>query len=125
MTSKYIKEPCKDCDGDGIYKFKNGETCTCSGCGGKGYNRRNIYPVTDAFDEADKDTYIYNDSVFDCPECQKDYYRDDLCEVTSGCFDNDLYECECGNLIDVCGEWDARYLIRSSTYENPHEVLNE
>lgn len=125
MTSKYIKETCTECDADGIYKFKSGETMKCHRCAGRGFIRREIYPVSDMFCEAGKDSYIYYDSVFECPACEKEYYRDDLCEVTSGCFDNDLYECECGSLIQISGEWDARYLINSRSYTNKHEVICE
>jgi hypothetical protein len=122
MTKRrFICEPCDRCDGLGFHKACGGEEFHCYKCKGTKTKRREIHPVTDYFSKGHSVLY----ESFSCDSCDEDYHLADTCKVETGQYDDDLFECECGRLLEVSGEWESYYCMNSREYDGVINVVED
>ena len=103
---EFIEEHCKTCDGLGKHTSDN--KFPCWACQGNGKRKRNIIPLEEVFSEGG---LKYGTEQFECDECEQQWHLSDTCEAETGDYEKDLYQCNCGAILSLSGEWVSEYQI--------------
>lgn len=104
MEREFHIKPCWACKGSG--KIINYPEYNCSYCSGKKEIVREIYPISDYFQK----TKGYDVDEIECRTCETYWgLNGEWCELDNNSFQDGVYRCECGDLLEISGEWDAQY----------------
>jgi hypothetical protein len=106
MDREFHTKPCKACKGSG--KIINYPEYNCSSCRGKKEIIREIMSIKDYFKKGE----AYEIDAIQCANCKEWWGLDeDWSELDNNSFRDEVYRCDCGDLLEIGGEWDAQYRL--------------
>lgn len=108
MEDEFHVKPCDYCNATG--KLRDSEY-PCLTCKGQAVIKRRIEPIQDHFVKVNE----WATDTAECDEC-KSYYglEGDWCERETNDYEDTVFRCECGSLLDLSGSWDYTYYISSN-----------
>ena len=107
-----VTEVCKPCQGTG--KHRHEPEYPCYNCRGEGSIKRDIIPLDEHFNEG---ALRWGTEQFECENCEKEWHLGDTCEVETGDYERDLYQCTCGAIMQLSTEWVSEYHISQRLYK--------